>query len=84
MRLGKTTLLRAIAMAGVGPNNAMRLMESFRGWVRTEQTSGEISLVVQAGVSDLDFDKKSHRGTVYQTRHGKEGTSHTPGQCPAA
>ena len=69
---GKTTLLRAIAMASVGPNNAMRLMESFRGWVRTEQTSGEISLVVQAGVSDLDFDKKSHRGTVYQTRHGKE------------
>lgn len=39
---GKSSLLRAIALAVVGPDHARRLMPTFAGWVRKECVEGRV------------------------------------------
>ena len=58
---GKSTFLRAIALALVGPNEANALRQDWNEWLRTGQTSGLIRLSLGY---DTEFDKISGRGKV--------------------
>lgn len=49
---GKTTVLKAIAMALVGPDTARALQPSFTGWIR--QGAGEGTIAVQIAASEED------------------------------
>lgn len=50
---GKTTLLKAIALALVGPSNAYRLQPSLRGWVSDGADEGTITVnIVQSSPGD--------------------------------
>ena len=50
---GKTTLLKAIAMALVGPDLARILQPSLKGWVRDGESGCTIAIEVQPGSRDV-------------------------------
>ncbi|MBZ4413733.1 AAA family ATPase [Myxococcus sp. XM-1-1-1] len=49
---GKSTFLRAIALAAAGPSAARALTESFRGWVRDGSTHGSATVEMVASSED--------------------------------
>jgi predicted ATP-dependent endonuclease of OLD family len=49
---GKTALLKAIALALVGPDAARVLQPSLKGWVRERQSEGVIAVEIVAGERD--------------------------------
>jgi AAA domain, putative AbiEii toxin, Type IV TA system len=49
---GKTTLLRAIALAVVGQRGADRLQESFTGWIRSGATSASVTVSLVPDATD--------------------------------
>lgn len=48
---GKTTFLRAVAMALAGPRAARSLQESFAGWVHHEATAGRVAIRIRRVVA---------------------------------
>lgn len=51
---GKTTLLRAVALATYGLRSALRLMDSFVGWIHAPSTSSSAKVMVTLIPSELD------------------------------
>jgi predicted ATPase len=60
---GKTTVLKAIALAVLGPSKARYLQENVDGWVSYGETSAEISLEVRP---DNTIDKARGGGAPYK------------------
>lgn len=49
---GKSTFLKAVALALSGPTNSARLVESFSGWIRQGETSGQWGVVLKRHPGD--------------------------------
>jgi len=49
---GKTSLLKAIALALAGPARARSLQESFAGWIRSESSKAEMRVWLRGGPGD--------------------------------
>lgn len=77
---GKSTILRAIALALAGPAVARSLMPSFSGWI----TEGEEAASVQVAYSQGDDDALNGGGapTVKQTWAGLKWTRSETGEQP--
>ena len=58
---GKSTLIRAIAIALVGSENAAALRQDWSSWLNDSETSGTISLEVEA---DRDLDRWTGKGNT--------------------
>ncbi len=50
---GKTTLLKAIALALVGPDSARTLQPSFRGWIRSSCDEAVVAVEIVADAMDV-------------------------------
>lgn len=66
---GKSTFLRAVALALVGPNEAAALRQSWDEWLRAGEPRGAISILAD---SDRNYDKFT--GTGRQTENYREAT----------
>ncbi len=51
---GKTTLLRAVALAALGVQSAVRIMDSFEGWIHNPSTASSAKVLVTLIPSELD------------------------------
>ncbi len=76
---GKSTLLKAISLAAVGEKAALRMQESFLGWLRKGKRSGRVKLVVSPSGQDefeggtKSRDKPFGLGLAWESRgEGKE------------
>ncbi len=75
---GKSTLLKGIALALMGPGQGRRLMESTQGWIRGKEKSAKVETDI---VTDVDHDhfagagnrpKEHFNASVRWTLDGKE------------
>jgi predicted ATPase len=63
---GKSALLRAVAMALVGPDATRSLIPSLDGWVRDGETQAEISVEIVPGSEDrFDRDAAPYENTIW-------------------
>ncbi|MEQ1922852.1 MAG: AAA family ATPase [Pyrinomonadaceae bacterium] len=60
---GKTTFLRSLALALVGPTEAAALRQDWHTWLRSDSDTGAISINFSY---DKDFDKFSEKGKVVE------------------
>ncbi len=60
---GKSTIIRAIALALVGPKEALGLRADWRDWLRTGEKSGQIELSIKPSVID------KHTGRQGKVKH---------------
>jgi AAA domain, putative AbiEii toxin, Type IV TA system/AAA domain len=67
---GKTTLLRAIALAVVGPRGADRLQDSFVGWIHSGAESASVTVKLVPEVRD-QFRKPARNGRE-ESRSGRD------------
>ena len=67
---GKSSFIRAVALALVGPTEAQALRQDWNEWLRKDQQKGSIQIVLDP---DPEFDKLSGRGAMsknfYQLAH---------------
>lgn len=60
---GKSTILKAIAVAMLGPDQARPLQSDYRGWVASESDSAQISLEIRP---DTSIDRTKGGGAQYK------------------
>jgi hypothetical protein len=61
---GKTALLRAIALAILGPDQSLGLNPDLRGWVTSGQFRGTVSVEIRPMVAASDVDAQSRRTEI--------------------
>ncbi|GAA2749157.1 AAA family ATPase [Amnibacterium kyonggiense] len=80
---GKSTVLKSIALALLGPEKARSLIQSYDGWVTVGQKRGEISLEIRP---DASIDKTRAGGHPYKDTFWAEIDVHMdedqPGGAP--
>lgn len=63
---GKSTVLRSIALALIGPNEAGVLRESWRNWLRSDSKNGSVSVSVAKHEQDM-FPVNNNRNNTYDS-----------------
>lgn len=60
---GKSTVVRAIALAIIGPTEALALRQNWNDWLRPDQNSGSIWVLVD---HDPEYDKRTGSGRAVE------------------